>query len=105
MKGGSGRDAGHGGESATFAVRVLPRAAKDGVAGLAGDAVRIRLTAPPVENRANEALVRFLADSLDVPKNRVKIVAGMAGRRKIVRVGGIVRSDLFRRLGLQEPPD
>lgn len=105
MKGGPRRDAGRGGESAVFAVRVLPRAAKDGVAGLSGDAVRIRLTAPPVGNRANEALVRFLADALEVPGSRVEIVAGKTGRRKIVRVGGIVRGDLFRRLGLEEPPD
>lgn len=105
MKGVPGRGAGRGGESATFAVRVLPRSARNGVAGLAGDAVRIRLTAPPVEDRANEALVRFLADALGVPKPSVMIVAGRSGRRKIVRVGGIARSALFRRLGLEEPPD
>ncbi len=103
--GGSVRRAARSGESAVIAVRVLPRASRDGVAGTAGDSVRIRLTAPPVENRANEALVRFLADALGVPKGSVEIISGKGGRSKIVRVAGIERSDLFRRLGLEEPPD
>lgn len=105
MSGKAGRQAGRETESATVAVHVLPRASRDGVAGLSGDAVRIRLTAPPLENRANEALVRFLAASLGVPRSRVEIVAGRRGRRKVVRVAGILRGDLLRRLGLQEPPD
>lgn len=92
------------GETATVTVHVLPRASREGVAGLAGDAVRIRLTAPPLENRANEALVRFLAGALGVPRYRVEIVSGLRGRRKVVRVSGISREDLFHRLGLETPP-
>jgi len=85
-------------------VQVMPRASRAGVAGLLGDAVRIRLTAPPLENRANEALVRFLSDTLDVPRPSVEIVAGKRGRKKVVRVAGISRGELFRRLGLAQPP-
>ena len=104
MRGRPAEHSGRGEESATVNVHVLPRASRAGVAGLLGDAVRIRLTAPPLENRANEALVRFLSNSLDVPRPSVTIVAGMRGRKKIVRVAGISRADLFRRLGLGEAP-
>lgn len=105
MKGGRGRLAGGGGESATVAIHVLPRASKEGVAGVAGDAVRIRLTAPPIENRANEALVRFLAAALGVARGRIEIVAGGRGRRKVVRVEGLSREETYRRLGLEQPPE
>ena len=91
-------------ESATVNVQVMPRASRAGVTGLLGDAVRIRLTAPPLENRANEALVRFLSASLNVPRPSVEIIAGKRGRKKIVRVAGISRGELFRRLGLAQSP-
>lgn len=65
----------------------------------------MRLTAPPIENRANEALVRFLAQTLDVPRSRVAIVAGPKGRNKVVRVSGLSRGEVFARLGLEQPPD
>lgn len=84
-----------------MAVHVLPRASKDEVAGLSGDSVRVRLTAPPLENRANDALVRFLAAALGVPRARVGIVAGGRGRKKVVRVEGLSREELYRRLGLE----
>lgn len=87
--------------SATIAVRVVPRSSKEEVAGFSGGVVRIRLTAPPVENRANEALVRFLSRTLDVPRGKVEIVSGGTGRNKTVRVGGLARGDLLRRLGLE----
>jgi len=99
------REAGRGEGSATVTVHVLPRASREGVAGLFGDAVRVRLTAPPLENRANEALVRFLSASLNVPRSCVEIVSGRRGRKKVVRVAGISREDLFLRLGLQQPAD
>jgi uncharacterized protein (TIGR00251 family) len=87
--------------STTLAVRVIPRSSREEVAGFSGDVVRIRLTAPPVENRANEALVRFLSRTLDVPRRQIGIVSGGTGRRKIVRVAGVAREDIFRRLGLE----
>ena len=91
-------------ESATVTVHVLPRASREEVAGLYGDAVRVRLTAPPLENRANEALVRFLAASLGVSRSRVEIAAGRRGRRKVVRITGMSRDDIFRRLKLEPLP-
>ena len=105
MSGKAADDTGRGGKPATVTVHVLPRASREGVAGFFGDAVRVRLTAPPLENRANEALVRFLSASLNVPRSRVEIVSGRRGRTKVVRVSGISRKELFLRLGLQPPPD
>lgn len=86
--------------SATLSVRVLPRSSKEEVAGLSDGAVRIRLSAPPLENRANEALIRFLSEKLEIPRRRVELVAGARGRRKTVRVEGMPLEELLRRLGL-----
>ena len=91
--------------SATVTVRVQPRSSRDGVAGLSEGVLRVRLTAPPVENRANEALVRFLAGALRVPRGCVEILAGDRGRNKIVRVRGVAPDELRRRLGLEESAD
>ncbi len=86
------------GSSSTLSVRVVPRSAKEGVAGFEDGVVRIRLNAPPVEGRANESLVRFLANILGVPKSRITLVAGEKGRRKVVRVDGVTREDLMAAL-------
>ena len=75
--------------SATLSVRVTPRSGKEGIAGFEEGVVRVRLNAPPVEGKANEALARFLAKALGVPKGRVTLVAGGRGRNKIVRVEGM----------------
>ncbi|MGE5753742.1 MAG: DUF167 domain-containing protein [Deltaproteobacteria bacterium] len=90
---------------ATLTVHVVPRSSKEEVAGLVEGAVRVRLTAPAVENRANEALVRFLSRVLDVPRRQVEVVAGQRGRRKIVRIHGATKKEVYRRLGLEQPPD
>ena len=89
-----------GGPSATVSVRVVPRSSKEGVAGYDGGVVRIRLNAPPVEGKANDALVRFLAKALGVPRSRVTLVSGERGRSKIVRVAGVTREALMAALGL-----
>ena len=70
----------------TFAVRVVPRASKNEIVGIHGDALKVRLTAPPVEGRANEALITFLAKRLGVRKSQVEIVTGAASRRKMICV-------------------
>ncbi|MBP2677704.1 MAG: hypothetical protein H6R41_745 [Deltaproteobacteria bacterium] len=88
------------GPSATVSVRVVPRSSKEGVAGCEGGVVRIRLNAPPVEGKANEALVRFLAKAVGVPKGSITLVAGERGRSKIVRVAGLTREALMAALGL-----
>lgn len=71
-----------------FPVRVVPRAGRTEVAGLHAGSLRIRLAAPPVEGKANAALVRFLARSLGVPRGAVSVVSGERGRAKTVEVAG-----------------
>ncbi len=80
---------GQTGGGAALTVRVVPRASSDGVAGVSGDAVRIRLRAPPVDGKANEALVRFLAARLGVKARDIAIVAGDRDRSKRVVVRGL----------------
>jgi len=82
----------------TFAVRVVPRASKNEITGIHGDALKIRLTAPPVEGRANEALIAFLAKRLGVRKSQVQIVAGATSRRKAIRVMGVSLQEVEERL-------
>jgi hypothetical protein len=84
-----------------IAVQVQPRASRTEVVGLHGDSIRIRLAAPPVDGAANEALVRFLAETLGVARGAVTIVSGHAGRRKLVAVEGIGAEEAGKRLGLE----
>ncbi|OIP94350.1 MAG: YggU family protein [Syntrophobacterales bacterium CG_4_8_14_3_um_filter_58_8] len=72
-----------------FRVRVVPRASRSEVAGVQGDALKLRITAPPVEGKANEECIRLLAETLGVKKGRVAIIAGHASRTKTVVVAGI----------------
>lgn len=73
----------------SFQVRVLPRSKRDEVVGLHGDALKIRLTAPPVRGKANRALQEFLADQLGVSPSDVEILTGHTSRQKRVRVLGV----------------
>jgi hypothetical protein len=81
-------------------IHLQPRAATNEVVGWHGDAVKVRLTAPPVDGAANEALCRFLADRLGVARGAVTIVGGATGRAKRVAVEGVTREAAFRALGL-----
>ena len=75
----------------TISVRVIPRASKAGIAGMRGDAILVRLTAPPVDGAANAELIDLLADALGVPKRTVSIVSGERSRQKRVRVEGLTQ--------------
>jgi uncharacterized protein len=83
---------------ASFSVKVVPRASRSEVAGVQGEMLRVRLTAPPVEGAANRALVDLLAAVLKVPERDIEIVAGHAGRHKVVRVVGLSPHELEARL-------
>jgi uncharacterized protein (TIGR00251 family) len=85
---------------ARLCLRVQPRASRDEITGIAGDAIRVRLTAPPVDGAANEALLRFLADRLDVARSALTLVAGLTARTKVVVVDGLSAEEVRRRLGL-----
>ncbi len=87
-------------EGVRLRLRVQPRASSEEVAGITGDAIRLRLRAPPVEGAANEALVRFLAARLGVPRSAIALEAGRAGRDKLVTVAGVTAEEVARRLGV-----
>jgi uncharacterized protein (TIGR00251 family) len=72
-----------------LALRIVPRASREGVAGEMGGALKIRLRAPPVDGKANEALRLFLSGRLGVPVRAVILVSGETGRQKRVRVAGV----------------
>jgi uncharacterized protein len=82
-------------QGVTFAVKVHPRAKKDAITGEIGDAIKLSLTTPPVEGRANEACIEFFASLLKVPRSSVSIASGLSSRNKVIRVAG-VRSDHLR---------
>jgi uncharacterized protein len=87
-------------QDVTFAVRVHPRAKKNAITGALGDALKISLTAPPIEGRANEACIAFLAQLLNVPRSSITITSGQGGRNKVIRVVGISAEELRKRLGV-----
>ena len=69
-----------GPDGVRLSLRIIPRADRNAVQGIQGDALKIRLQAPPVDNKANEALVRFLAERLDLPNARIRLLGGATGR-------------------------
>ena len=82
------------GSAVTFSVKVVARASKNQIVGREGDAVKVRLKAPPVDGKANEALVKFLAETLGVTRSQIEIVAGHASRHKVVRIEGVTVNQL-----------
>lgn len=81
-----------------LSLKVQPRASSNAVVGPAGHELRVRVTAPPVDAAANEALVRLLAEQLDCPRNRIELVRGHTSRHKVVKVFGIEAEAIAARL-------
>ncbi len=81
--------------SVTFAVRVVPRSSRSQIAGVEGGALKIKLTAPPVDGAANAALIEFVAEWLGVRRGAVSIVSGGKARNKLVRVNGVTREQVL----------
>jgi len=84
---------------ATFAVKVHPRARKNGITGEVGDALKLSLTSPPVDGKANAACSEFFAKLLKVPRASVSIASGAASRNKVIRVEGLTGVQVRERLG------
>jgi len=82
----------------TFAVRVHPRAKKNAITGEVGGALKLALTAPPVDGKANEACIDFFAKLLKVPHSSVTIAAGQTSRNKVIRVAGLSAEEVRLRL-------
>ena len=85
-------------QGATFTIRVQPRARRNAVMGEIGDALKISLTSPPIEGRANEACIEFLAEFLKVPRSSVTIAAGETSRNKVIRIAGLSADEVRRRI-------
>lgn len=85
---------------ARITVRLTPRASREGIAGERDGAVLVRVTAPPVDGAANEALVKLLAKALRIPKGSVAIISGETSRTKVIEVADLEEAEVRGRLGL-----
>ena len=83
----------------TFAVKIHPRAKKNAITGQVGDALKVALTAPPIDGKANQACIEFFAKLLNVPRSFVTIAAGQTSRNKVIRVAGLTAQQVRERLG------
>jgi len=85
---------------ASFAVKLHPRAKKNAITGKVGDALKLSLTAPPVDGKANAACIEFFVKLLNVPRSSVTIASGHASRNKVIRVAGLTSQQVRERMGI-----
>jgi uncharacterized protein (TIGR00251 family) len=86
-------------DGVSFAVKVHPRAKKNAITGELGDALKLSLTTPPIDGRANEACVEFFAKLLKVPRSSVTIASGQTSRNKVIRVAEVTAQQVRDRMG------
>jgi uncharacterized protein len=89
-------------QSVSIEVYVQPRASKTELAGMHDGRLRIRLAAPPVDGAANAALSVFIADKLGVAKSRVRVVSGLTGRRKVIRIDSVTTEAVAAALNIPD---
>lgn len=82
-----------------LAIKLQPRASTNEIGDVMGNELRIKVTAAPVDSAANEALVRFLAATLDCARNKVELVRGLTSRHKTIRLRGMTAEDVMKRIG------
>lgn len=87
-----------------IAIRLQPRARRNEIVGVRADAFVLRVTAPPVDGRANEAVCRLIATAAGVPPSRVTVVRGLSSRDKVIRVEGVDAADLRSALEARRDP-
>jgi uncharacterized protein (TIGR00251 family) len=90
-------------EAILLKIHLLPRAFRDEICGLHGNAIRVKVTAPPIEGKANKALRRFFAEKLNLAVEQIEIVAGERSRDKTLRISGLSRVEIQRALGITLP--
>jgi uncharacterized protein (TIGR00251 family) len=83
-----------------LSVRAVPRAAKNEIQGVHDGALKIRLTTPPVDGKANQALIKFLSKTLNIAKSQIELIQGGTSRLKIFRLSGLTESDCIERLSV-----
>jgi len=76
-------------DGVTFPVKVHPKAKRERISGLLGDTLKLEVTAPPIDGRANEACISFFSKFLKVPRSSITIAAGLSSRNKVIRITGI----------------
>ena len=86
--------------SCTIAIKAIPNAPRSQVVGWLGEALKVKVHAPPVEGRANEVLCEFLADELDLPRRAVTVLRGDTSRQKVLRIDGLTLAELKAKLGV-----
>jgi hypothetical protein len=84
----------------TLSVKIHPRAKKDAITGTLGGALKVSLTAPPIDGKANDACIEFFAKLLQVPRSSVTIASGQTSRRKVIRVSGLSTEEIRRWIGM-----
>ena len=89
-------------DAVTLSVRIQPRASKNELVRREDGGLKIRLTAPPVDGAANEALIRFLADTFSVARSQIEIISGHTSKNKIVSIEGVGKEDAERVLKMQK---
>jgi uncharacterized protein (TIGR00251 family) len=82
-----------------LAVKLQPRASKDEIGGPLGDELRVKVTAPPVDSAANEALLRLLASVLDCGRNRIELIRGQTSRHTQVKLHGFTIDEVRKKIG------
>jgi uncharacterized protein len=82
----------------SFAVKVHPRAHKDAITGVIGDALKLALTAPPVDGKANQAVIEFFADLFAISRSSITIASGETSRNKVIHVSGISAEQVRQKL-------
>ncbi len=85
-------------DGVSLAIKLQPRASANEIAGPLGNELRVKVTAPPVEAAANEALIRLLAETLDCPRSRVEILRGHTSRHKVIKLRGLSADAVLARL-------
>jgi uncharacterized protein len=82
-------------------LRVIPRARRTEISGRRGDAILVRLAAPPVDGAANDALIAFLAERLEIPRRQIALARGATTRDKTIAIDGLSPAEIARRLGIE----
>ena len=89
-------------KTASIAVRVIPRAKRNEIVGLLEDGtLKVRLTAPPVDGKANRALLKFLSDAFGIQKSDIEILSGETSRTKLIRLAGVTKKELLLKIAKQ----
>jgi uncharacterized protein (TIGR00251 family) len=87
-------------DGVVLTIKLQPKASSNEICGAQGNELRVKVTAPPVDGAANEALIRLLADELDCPRHQIQLLRGQTSRHKTIKVQGIKEDEVLRKLNL-----